>query len=353
MSARGDRLAALLAERELDCLLVSDLMNVRWLTGFTGSNGACVVTRDERLFFTDFRYTDLAGAQVTEFDRVEVGREMLAGIAGRLAGRTGFDDANLSVRAHAKLAEKTADGVELVAAGGLVERLRAIKDAGELAAMRAAAEIADGAYEHIRDRGLSGRSERAVALDVARFVEDAGAEGPSFPAIVAAGLNGARPHAVPREVAIPGDTLVVVDMGARVDGYCSDCTRTFSTGTLEDDALEVYELVRTAQAAARDAVRAGAACREVDAVARDLIEGAGHGERFGHGLGHGVGLEVHEQPRLARTAEGSLEAGHTVTVEPGVYLPDRFGVRIEDLVVVTEDGCDALTGFPKELVTVD
>jgi Xaa-Pro aminopeptidase len=353
VSERGDRVAALLAERELDCLLVSDLMNVRWLTGFTGSNGACVVSRDERLFFTDFRYVDLAGAQVTGFDRVEVGREMLTGIAGRLAGRAGFDDAHLSVRAHAKLAEKTADGVDLVASGGLVERLRAVKDAGELAAMRTAAEIADRAYEHIRDRGLSGRSERAVAVDLARFIEDAGAEGPSFPAIVAAGPNGARPHAVPGEAAIPPDTLVVVDMGARVDGYCSDCTRTFSTGSLGDDALEVYELVRRAQGAARDAVRAGAACREVDAVARDLIEGAGHGERFGHGLGHGVGLEVHEQPRLARTAEGALEVGNAVTVEPGVYLPDRFGVRIEDLVVVTEDGCDALTGFPKELVTVD
>ncbi len=353
MSARGDRVAALVAERELDCLLVSDLANVRWLSGFTGTNGACLVTPDERLFFTDFRYVEQAKAEVSGFERVEVGREMLAGIAGRLAGRTGFDDANVSVRTHAKLSDKAGEGVELVAAGGLVERLRAVKDAGEITAMRTAAEITDRAYEHIRARGLSGRSERAVAMDVARFMEDAGAEGPSFPAIVAAGENGARPHAEPRAVEIPRDTLVVVDMGARVEGYCSDCTRTFVTGSLEDDAHEVYELVRSAQAAARDAVRAGAVCREVDAVARDLIEAAGHGERFGHGLGHGVGLEVHEDPRLARTAEGSLEAGNTVTVEPGVYLPDRFGVRIEDLVVVTENGCDALTGFPKELVTVD
>jgi Xaa-Pro aminopeptidase len=353
VSARSDRLAALLAERELDCLLISDPANVRWLTGFTGTNGACLVTPDERLFFTDFRYVEQAKAEVSGFERVEVGREMLAGIAGRLTARTGFDDAHVSVRTHATLSVKSGEGVELVAAGGLVERLRAVKDAGEIAAMRAAAEIADSAYEHIRARGLSGRSERAVAMDVARFMEDAGAEEPSFPAIVAAAENGARPHAEPREVEIPRDTLVVVDMGARVEGYCSDCTRTFVTGSLEDDAHEVYELVRSAQAAARDAVRAGAVCREVDAVARDLIEAGGHGERFGHGLGHGVGLEVHEDPRLARTAEGSLEAGNTVTVEPGVYLPDRFGVRIEDLVVVTENGCDALTGFPKELVTVD
>jgi len=353
MSGRADRLAALLGERELDCLLVSELVNVRWLTGFTGSNGACLVSRDERLFFTDFRYVEQAKAQVAGFERVEVGREMLGDIAARLGGRAGFDDAGVSVRTHAKLAEKAGEGVELVAAGGLVERLRAVKDQSELTAMRAAAQIADAAYEHIRDRGLAGRSERAVALDLARFMEDAGAEEPSFAAIVAAGENAARPHAVPRDVDIPRDTLVVVDMGARVDGYCSDCTRTFATGSLEDDALGVYELVRSAQAAARDTVRAGAACRDVDAVARDLIEAAGHGEHFGHGLGHGVGLEVHEDPRLARTSEGSLEAGNAVTVEPGVYLPGRFGVRIEDLVVVSEDGCDALTGFPKELVTVD
>jgi Xaa-Pro aminopeptidase len=153
-------------------------------------------------------------------------------------------------------------------------------------------------------------------------------------------------------VEIPADTLVVVDMGAVVDGYCSDCTRTFATGSLADDDLEVYELVRAAQAEARDALRSGAVCREVDAVARDLIAAAGYGEQFGHGLGHGVGLEVHEDPRLARSVEGSLEARNTVTVEPGVYLPGRFGVRIEDLVVVTDEGCRSLTAFPKELVTV-
>jgi Xaa-Pro aminopeptidase len=182
-------------------------------------------------------------------------------------------------------------------------------------------------------------------------MRERGAEDPSFPTIVAAGPNGALPHHDPRDVEIPRDTLVVIDMGARVDGYCSDCTRTFATGALSDEAVGVYELVRRAQEEARVAVRAGAGCREVDAVARDVIEAAGHGERFGHGLGHGVGLEIHEGPRLAKTAEGELRAGAAVTVEPGVYLPGAFGVRIEDLVVVTDDGCDVLTGFPKDLVT--
>jgi Xaa-Pro aminopeptidase len=353
VSARGDRLVGLLDERELDCLLVTDLLNVRWLTGFTGTSGACLVSRDERLFFTDFRYVDLAAGQVRDFERVEAGREMLGDLAARLRGRSGFDDAHVRVRTHAKLAEKAGDGVELVAAGGLVEQLRAVKDADELRAMRAAAEMADAAYEWIRDGGLVGRTERAVALSVSRLMEDRGAEEPAFPSIAAAADNGARPHAVPRDVEIPPHTLVVLDLGARFDGYCSDCTRTFATGSLEDEALEVYELVRDAQERARLAVRAGAVCREVDGVAREVIESAGHGDHFGHGLGHGVGLAVHEDPRLARTAEGELAMGNTVTVEPGVYLPGRFGVRIEDLVVVGEEGCEVLTGFPKELLTVD
>ncbi|MET0810283.1 MAG: Xaa-Pro peptidase family protein [Thermoleophilaceae bacterium] len=352
MSGRGDRLAALLDERELDCLLVTNLVNVRWLTGFTGTNGACLITPEERLFFTDFRYVDLASVQVRDFERVEVGRDLLGDVAARLRGRAGFDDFDVSVQTHGKLAAKAGDGVELVPAGRLVERLRAVKDENELRAMRAAAGIADAAYQDIRERGLIGRTEREVALSAARFMEDRGAEGPAFPPIVAAAANGARPHAVPGDAEIEAGTLVVIDMGAKVDGYCSDCTRTFATGSPAEDLLKVYELVRRAQAEARAAVRAGAICSDVDAVARGIIEAEGHGERFGHGLGHGVGLEVHEQPRLARTAEGSLAAGNTVTVEPGIYLPGRFGVRLEDLVVVTEDGCEALTEFPKELVTV-
>ncbi|MGH2846310.1 MAG: M24 family metallopeptidase [Thermoleophilaceae bacterium] len=352
MSARGDRLAELVAERELDRLLVTDLVNVRWLTGFTGTNGACLVGRDERLFFTDFRYVERAAGEVREFERVEVGRNLLREAARRLRGRAGFDDAQVSVRTHGLLGEKAPEGVELVPAGGLVERLRERKDEGELRAMRAAAEIADSAYALVRERGLAGRTEREVGLEMVRHMEDQGAEGPSFPPIVAAGPNGALPHAEPRDVEIPAGTLVVVDAGARVDGYCSDCTRTFATGPLDDGPLEVYELVGRAQREALAAARPGTARNEVDGVARGIIDAAGHGERFGHGLGHGVGLEIHEEPRLTRTAEGELSSGNTVTIEPGVYLPGSFGVRIEDLVAVGEDGPEVLTGFPKELVTV-
>ena len=351
--SRTDRLVELLEARNLDSLLVSDLLNVRYLTGFTGSNGACVVTRDERLFYTDFRYVEQARAQVREYERVEAGRDMLGDLAGRLRGRTGFDDDHLSVSAHAALAKKVTADVELVPAAGLVEQLRALKDSDEMAAMRAAAELSTAAYESLRERGLAGRTEREVALQLVRFMEDSGAEAASFPPIVAAADHGASPHAVPRDLEIPRDTLVVIDMGAMVDGYCSDCTRTLATGSPADGALEIYELVLRAQTEALGATRAGAACKEVDAVARDIIDGAGHAEHFGHGLGHGVGLQVHEAPRLGKTAEGALEAGNAVTVEPGVYVPGDVGVRIEDLVIVTDGEPDVLTGFPKELVTVD
>ena len=352
VQARGDRLVELLAERELDCLLVTHLLNVRYLTGFTGSNGACLVTPEERLFLTDFRYVEQAAGQVHGYEAVEVGRDMAGDMARRLRGRAGFDDDHVSVGLWRKLGEKAGEGVELVPAGGLVERLRAVKDPHEVEAMRAAAELATEAYESLLERGLAGRTEREVAIELVRFMEDRGAEGPSFDPIVASGAHGALPHAVPRPEPIPKGTLVVIDMGAQVDGYCSDCTRTIATGPLGDMALEVYELVLRAQQEALGAVRAGAGCAAVDAVARDIIEAAGHGERFGHGLGHGVGLEVHEAPRLGKTAEGELEAGNAVTVEPGVYLPGAVGVRIEDLVIVTDGEPEILTSFPKELVTV-
>ena len=350
--SRADRVVAVLEERELDCLLVTNLVNVRYLTGFTGTNGACVVTRDERLFLTDSRYVEQARQQVPEFEQLEASRELLGDLAAWLRGRAGFDDAHVSVRAHRLLSEKVGEGVELVAAAGVVEGLRAVKDAGELSAIRAAVEVADAAYEELRADGLAGRTEREVARSIIRFLEDRGADEVSFRPIVAAGGHGALPHAMPRDVEIPRGVLVVVDLGARLDGYCSDCTRTLATGPLDDREREAYEGVLEAQEAALDAVRAGADCRAVDAAAREAVK-ARVGVGFDHGLGHGVGLEVHEGPRLAPSAEGALEAGNVVTVEPGVYVPGEFGIRIEDLVVVTDDGCEVLTGFPKELVTVD
>jgi Xaa-Pro aminopeptidase len=351
-AARADRLVERLRERELDALLVTNLMNVRYLSGFTGTNAVCVVGPDERTFITDFRYVERAQSEVPDFDRLRGKQDLLGTAAERLRGRVGFEDQHMSVRQHKRLADMLPDGVELVPAGGVVEELRAVKEPGELRVMREAARLADEMYEYIASRGLAGRSEREVAVDVEREMRARGAEDPSFPSIVAAGANGALPHATPGEAQIGPDTLVIVDMGCRVDGYCSDCTRTFATGPLSDDAASVYELVLAAQEESLAAVRAGAECSAVDAVARDKISAAGHGEEFGHGLGHGVGLEVHEAPRLAQSSEGALVSGNVVTVEPGVYVPGAFGVRIEDLVVVTDDGNEVLSHFPKPLMTL-
>ncbi len=353
-ASRADRLAAVLEQRELDSLLVSNLVNVRWLTGFTGSNGAAVITRDERLFLTDFRYTEQAEEQVDPaFERLPAGRDLVGDLAGHLTGCAGFDDGHMSVKTHASFSEKVPDGVELVAAGGAVEGLREVKDAEELERIAAAQELASAALERILERGLVGRSERSVALDLEQEMRQAGATDPSFASIVAAGAHGALPHAVPRDVAITAGQLVVLDWGALLDGYCSDCTRTVATGTLEQEALDAYELVERAQLAGLEAVRAGASCKAVDAAARDVIAAAGFGDEFGHSLGHGVGLEVHEGPTLSMRSEADLEAGNVVSVEPGVYLPGRFGIRIEDLVAVTDTGADVFTRLTKELLVID
>ncbi len=350
--ARADRLVERLAQRELDALLVTDLVNVRYLSGFTGTNALCVVSPQERLFLTDFRYVERAKAEVPDFERVRGKQDLLGEAAERLTGRVGFEDQHVSVRQFERLRELVPEGVELVPAGGLVEELRAVKEPDELRIIREAADLADDIYEYLCSRGLVGRTEREVALDLEHEMRERGAEDPSFPSIVAAAANGALPHATPRPERIPPDTLVIVDMGCRVDGYCSDCTRTFATGEIGDDAAAVYELVLAAQEESLAAVRAGAEGRAVDDVARSRIAEAGHGDHFGHGLGHGVGLEIHEGPRLAQTAENTLAAGNVVTVEPGVYLPGEFGVRIEDLVIVTDDGSEVLSHFPKPLITL-
>jgi Xaa-Pro aminopeptidase len=353
--SRADRVADRLRERDLDALLVSDPINIRYICGFTGTNGLAVVGPETRRFVTDSRYVERARAELDGFDLEPAPQELrLALSAGWPAGevRLGFDDDHVTVRLHGKLRETLPERVELLPAGGLVEAERAVKEPGELAAIRAAAELADGVYGWVRERGVVGRTERAVALALEQEMRVRGADGPSFPSIVAAAENGALPHATPRDVAIPAGTLVTLDIGARLDGYCSDCTRTWATGELDDDLAELYETVRRAQQAALDAVRPGAEGKAVDAVARDLIGAAGHGEHFGHGLGHGVGLDIHERPRLARTSDARLAPGNVVTVEPGIYMPGRGGARIEDLVVVTDDGRDVLSSTTKELVEV-
>ena len=333
--SRADRAVAALGERGLDALLVGHPVNLRYLTGFTGSNGLAVLAPDRRVFLTDFRYVSQAAEQVPDFERVRCEQELVRDLEAQLPPgelRLGFDDEHTSVKGLERLREQLPERVELAPAGGLVEDLRLVKDAGEVARIRAALELAETALAATLARGLAGRTEHAVAVDLEHEMRLQGATGPSFPSIIASGAHGALPHAAPREVEIARNALVTIDMGAELDGYCSDRTRTVATGEVSDDEREVYDLVLRAEEAGLAAVAAGRGGREVDAVAREIIEAAGHGERFGHGLGHGVGMEIHEAPRLARTSTATLQAGNVVTVEPGVYLPDRFGVRIEDMV---------------------
>jgi Xaa-Pro aminopeptidase len=353
--SRADRVVARLAERELDLLLVTDMLNVRYLTGFSGTNGLAVVGPETRRFITDFRYVERAGAEVDGFDVERAPQELRDALAdgwppGEL--RVGFEDQHLSVRRHAELRETMPERIQLLPAGGVVEAERAVKEPGEIDAIRAAAALADDVYEWTAERGLVGRTERDVALTLEQRMRVRGADDPSFPSIVAAGENGALPHASARDVPIPPGTLVTLDIGARLDGYCSDCTRTWATGELDEDLAELYDTVLRAQETALAAVRPGPEGRELDAVAREIITAAGHGEHFGHGLGHGVGMDVHEAPRLSRQSEARLVAGNVVTVEPGVYVPGRGGARIEDLVVVTEDGHEVLSGTTKALRVV-
>jgi Xaa-Pro aminopeptidase len=355
MSDRASRLAEKLPEIGADLLVVTSLVNVRYLTGFTGSNGMVLVGPDTRAFVTDFRYVEQSAAEVEgAFDR-KISPELLDTLADLLPPgelRLAFEDAHMTVRTHQRLRELLPARVDLVPSGDAVESLRVVKDADEIRRMGEAAKVADAALRQIMEQGLVGRTERSVAVALERAMEDLGAKRPSFGSIVAAGPHGALPHAQPREVEIGPNELVVIDWGAVLDGYCSDCTRTLATGDLPDATLEAYDLVHQAQLAGLEAVTAGADGRGVDAVAREVISDAGHAEHFGHGLGHGVGLEIHELPRLSQRSESVLATGNVVTVEPGVYVPGQFGVRIEDLVVVTEEACQILTSVPKELIAV-
>lgn len=358
---RRAALRAALRAEELDALLVTDLRNVRYLTGFTGSNAALLVhSGDERrtVFGTDGRYQLQAETQVPDLERV-IERPCdiaLAKRAGKQAAeyrRTGFESHRVTVDGLDALTD-AAEGVRLVRCPAQVERLRQVKDDGEVEALRMACAAADrGLADLIEHGGLAaGRTEREVARELEDRMLDYGAAGPSFESIVASGPNSAIPHHRPTDRVLAHGDFVKLDFGALVDGYHSDMTRTVVLGAAADWQHEVYEVVRTAQAAGVHAARPGTPVAEVDAVVRKLIERAGHGEHFPHGLGHGVGLEIHEAPSLAKTGEGTLSAGMAVTVEPGVYLAGKGGVRIEDTLVVRADAPELLTLTTKELVVV-
>ena len=343
---RIERLAATLD----DPLLVTGLVNVQYLTGFQSSNTALLVDpAGDATLYTDFRYTEAACA-VADVTFEQTPRAVVPALAERLSGR------RIAVEAsHISLADADTlrvGGIELVATTRLVETLRAVKDAGELEIMRRAAAISDRVYDELSRQPFVGRTEAELAWWLEQAWHEAGADGPAFDAIVAFGENGARPHAKLRDEPIPEGTLVVVDAGCLLDGYRSDCTRTFFTGKPEGRLRELYDLCLTAQLDALAAVKPGALGKDVDAVSRQAIGEAGMAEHYGHGLGHGVGLAVHEEPNMRPESDAVLEPGNVVTVEPGIYLAGDVGVRIEDMVVVTEEGCERLTNVTKEPVLV-
>jgi Xaa-Pro aminopeptidase len=340
---------------EVEAMIVSGLVNIRYLTGFTGSNALVVVGADTATLLTDFRYQTASeplrawvDIELAERDVIRTAAERLAELSGG-AERVGFESAQLTVERHQILAEAHSG---LVPVAGLVERLRVVKDADELDAVRAAAALIEPVYAQIAAGGLAGRSEAEVAWRVRELFHAGGADGLSFDTIVASHERGAQPHAHPTSELIGPDTLVTIDLGCMLDGYASDCTRTFATGTPSAELTLAYAVCLEAQLAAMDAVRAGVRAAEVDAAARSVIEAAGHGDRFGHPVGHGVGLDIHEAPRLSGGSSATLEPGMVVTVEPGIYLPGLGGVRIEDLVIVTATGGERLTMYPKDLTVL-
>lgn len=357
VAGRLDRLRA--AMTGVDALLVTKLVNIRYLTGFTGSAAMLLVMVDGACFVTDGRYRDQSRDQLNAAGvdaAIVVGptqaeqRDALAAAANAAGvARLGLEAESVSWAAHDVFASAFAP-VELIATDGLVEGLRIAKEPGEVARIRAACAIADDALTEMLPRLRESPTEREFALGLEFAMRERGASAVSFDPIVAAGPNGARPHARPSDRRIEAGELVVIDFGCIVDGYCSDMTRTVSVGEPDAEARRVWETVLDAQRLGCAAVAVDVECAAVDAASRDVIVAAGWGDAFIHGTGHGVGLEIHESPRVASSATGTLAPGHVVTVEPGVYLPDLGGVRIEDTLVVTADGPVALTEFPKHLV---
>ena len=373
-SQRRDNLKAKIRAGGLDAMLVTDLVNVRYLSGFTGSNGALLVFADDAydadVLATDGRYRTQAAEQAPGVE-IAIERAVARHLVGRAAeagvGKLGFESNVVTVAGFDALTSEIAErksSAELVRAPGTVEALREVKDAGELALLRLACEAADAALADLLGRGglRAGRTEREVSRELESLMLDHGADAISFETIVAAGPNSAIPHHRPTNAELAEGDFVKIDFGALVAGYHSDMTRTFVLGKAADWQLEIYQLVAEAQRAGREALKPGAGLRDVDAAARRLIVDAGYGEHFGHGLGHGVGLQIHEAPGIGATSTGTLLAGSVVTVEPGVYLPGRGGVRIEDTVVVGGASSGAsrtagptlelLTRFPKDLSVI-
>ena len=349
---RVQKLRQKLHEEGVDAILVTRPENQRYLSGFTGGDGALVITQSDALLLTDFRYYEQVAEEAPDFQLVKVEGKVSKVLKQVLkehpVATLAFESTHVPFSEYQEWKRATR-GVRWVPMEDTVESLRMIKDDDELAKIRKAIAIADAACDHIRGFVRPGMTEKQVAWELETYIRTHGAEGLAFPLIVGSGPNGAKPHAVLQERPIQKGEAIVLDMGARVDGYHSDLTRTICLGKPDQKLQKIYDIVLRAQLAAEAGARSGMKGQEVDALARQVIHDAGHAEHFGHGLGHGVGLAVHEDPGAGLTGAVTFKPGMVCTIEPGVYLPGWGGVRIEDIVLFTANGVEVLTHARKEL----
>jgi len=348
-----EKLRALLEERHIDGLLVTNGCNRRYITGFTGTAGVALVSRQGAVFITDFRYVEQASKQVEGFEIVQHSGPIVEEIAKQVKrlgiGKLGFEQEDVTYAAY-KAYEEAISSAELVPTSQVVEKLRLIKSEAEIKILKEAAEIADAAFAHILSFIRPGVKEIEVANELEFFMRKQGASSSSFDTIVASGYRSALPHGVASEKTIERGELVTLDFGAYYKGYCSDLTRTVAVGEISAELKTIYDIVLEAQQRGMSGLKAGMTGKEADALTRDYIRKKGYGDYFGHSTGHGIGLEIHEGPALSFRSDMVLEPGMVVTVEPGIYIPELGGVRIEDDVVITADGNEALTHSPKELI---
>ncbi len=352
MMGKIEQIRSALLENDLDALLITNAYNRRYMTGFTGTAGVALITKEEALFITDFRYTQQAAKQASNYNIIEHKQPLTKEVANQLSRmgvqRVGFEKTDLTYALYEQY--KNEAEVEWIPTTGLVEKLRLIKTDEEVATLKEAARIADAAFDHILTVIKPGVREIEVSNELEFFMRKQGATSSSFDIIVASGYRSALPHGVASDKTIESGELVTLDFGALYNGYCSDITRTVAVGEISNELKEIYNTVLQAQLRGVEDIKPGMTGKEADALTRDYITEKGYGDYFGHSTGHGVGLEVHEGPGLSFKTNQSLEKGMVVTVEPGIYIPDVGGCRIEDDLLITEDGNERLNHSPKELI---
>ncbi|MGB7606088.1 MAG: Xaa-Pro peptidase family protein [Lutisporaceae bacterium] len=353
MEKRLAKLRERLAANNLDAAFLYSAENIRYISGFTGSTGYVIVTANKAYFITDFRYKDQAHKQCKGFEVIIHSNSLIDEIKKSVqvnkVNRIGIEDNFMTVAMYENL-KSNLQGVEVAPLKDILEAIRMIKDADEIEAIEKAANIADSAFKHILDFIKPGVTEKEVALELEYTMKKNGATNLSFESIVASGVRSSLPHGVFTDKVINNGEFLTLDFGCVYNGYCSDMTRTVFVGKADDKQKKIYNIVLEAEKAALEQYKPGMLGKEVDKVARDIISAEGYGDNFGHGLGHGVGLAVHEEPRVSPLGEKKLEAGMVVTDEPGIYISEYGGVRIEDLILITEDGCRVLSKSPKHLI---